>query len=103
MLTQFSYSCRNRIEADSDARRCLEKQLFHDKAGMLFFRFTRIPNEGVMDVGLSDVEMVASYLARISVTEAVSPGRSSPVTRIRISSVLNGCISCLLIGYKPQK
>ena len=32
---------RNRIEADSDTqRRCLEKQLFHDKAGMLFFRFT---------------------------------------------------------------
>ena len=36
--------------------------------------------------------IVASYLAKISVTDAVNPGRSSPVTRIRISSVLNGCI-----------
>ena len=59
----------------------------------------KIPNDRVLWMSACPMSrIVASYLARISVTEAVSPGRSSPVTRIRISSVLNGFISCLLIG-----
>ena len=45
-------------------------------------------------------KIVASYFANISVTEAVSPGRSSPVIRIRMSSVFDSCIKS---SFNPAK
>ena len=41
-----------------------------------------------MNIGLANIKMVTSYFDKISVMEAVNPGRSRPVILIKISSVL---------------
>ena len=49
---------------------------------------------------MAPVSYTHLYFANISVTEAVNPGRSSPVIRMRMSSVFESCIKK---SFNPAK